>query len=143
MQRVSEASVRVDGELVGEIGPGLLVFLGITHDDSAPDALALARKIVQLRIFPDLSGKMNRSLTDAGGRLLIVSQFTLYGETAIGNRPSFSAAACAGKAEPLYADFVRFCRETGVTVETGRFGADMKVSLINDGPVTLMCSTGS
>ena len=143
MQRVSEASVRVDGHLVGEIGPGLLVFLGITHEDSAPDALALARKVVHLRIFPDLRGKMNRSVIDAGGRLLIVSQFTLYGETAKGNRPNYSAAARASKAEPLYVDFVRFCRETGITVETGRFGAHMQVSLINDGPVTLMCSTGN
>ena len=143
VQRVSEASVRVDGELVGRIGRGLLVFLGIKNGDSGTDARLLAQKVCRLRIFQDDAGKMNSSLIDVLGQLLIVSQFTLYGETAKGNRPSFSAAAPAGQAEPLYGNFVAFCKELGVAVETGKFQADMKVTLINDGPVTLLCSTDS
>jgi D-tyrosyl-tRNA(Tyr) deacylase len=138
VQRVSRASVTVDGEIVGAIGDGVLVLLGITHSDTAEQSRWLADKIVNLRIFLDADGKMNRSLIDAAGALLAVSQFTLYGDAQKGRRPSFIAAARPEHAEPLCQKFVDAVREHGVRVETGRFSAMMKVELINDGPVTLI-----
>jgi D-tyrosyl-tRNA(Tyr) deacylase len=139
VQRVSEASVTVDGSIVGEIGQGLLVFLGVRHDDTELQAKQLAQKVVQLRIFPDDEGKMNRSVRELSGALLIVSQFTLYGNAQKGNRPSYTEAAKPDLALHLYHSFVKHCRETGITVETGTFQAHMQVRLINDGPVTLLC----
>lgn len=138
IQRVSRASVTVDGEVIGSIGDGVLVLLGVTHTDSIEQARWLADKIVNLRIFLDADGKMNRSLIDTGGALLAVSQFTLYGDAQKGRRPSFIDAARPEHAEPLCQKFVEAVREHGVRVETGRFGAMMQVELINDGPVTLI-----
>jgi D-tyrosyl-tRNA(Tyr) deacylase len=131
VQRVSGASVSVDGELLARIGPGLLVLLGVTHSDTLEDADRLAARVRALRVFPDDGGRMNAPLGDR--ELLCVSQFTLYGETRRGNRPSYSAAAPAPLAEPLYE---RFCQAAGA--RRGRFGADMAVALVNDGPVTLL-----
>ena len=138
IQRVSEARVKVEGAVLGEIGPGLLALLGIAKPDTAADAEFLAEKILNLRVFPDEAGKMNRSLLDTGGALLVVSQFTLYGDCSRGRRPSFDAAAPAEQARPLYEHFVEVARRSGVRVETGVFQAHMEVSLVNDGPVTLM-----
>jgi D-tyrosyl-tRNA(Tyr) deacylase len=131
VQRVSRASVTVDGDLVAEIGPGLLVFLGVTHDDSEPQADRLADKVRALRVFPDAEGRMNEPLGDR--ETLCVSQFTLYGDARRGNRPSYVAAAPPEHAEPLYE---RFCERLGA--RRGVFGALMQVELVNDGPVTLM-----
>jgi D-tyrosyl-tRNA(Tyr) deacylase len=139
VQRVSEASVAVQGSVRGHIGTGLLVLLGIRSDDTPRRAELLARKVVQLRIFPDQDGKMNRSLLDISGEILVVSQFTLYGGTEKGNRPSYSQAARPEIAEPLYEYFLKVCRDRGVSVSTGMFQAYMQVRLVNDGPVTLMC----
>ncbi|MBV9303639.1 MAG: D-tyrosyl-tRNA(Tyr) deacylase [Acidobacteriaceae bacterium] len=141
VQRVSEASVFVDRSLAGQIKRGLLVLLGIKFDDTRDRAELLARKVIQLRIFPDDVGKMNRSLADISGELLVVPQFTLYGETSKGNRPSYSEAARPEIAEPLYEYFVTICRDFGISVSTGVFQAHMEVRLVNDGPVTLMCYT--
>ena len=139
VQRVSHASVRIDGAIVGEIGRGFLLLVGITHTDTKADADYLAKKVAQLRIFEDEAGKMNRALQDIGGAVLSVSQFTLYGDCAHGNRPSFVDAARPEQAKPLYDYFNRQLREAyGLRVETGHFGADMKVELINDGPVTIL-----
>lgn len=139
VQRVSHASVRIDGAIVGEIGRGFLLLVGITHTDTKADADYLAKKVAQLRIFEDEAGKMNRALQDVGGAVLSVSQFTLYGDCTHGNRPSFVDAARPEQALPLYDYFNRQLREAyGLRVETGRFGADMKVELINDGPVTIL-----
>jgi D-tyrosyl-tRNA(Tyr) deacylase len=138
IQRVSRAAVTVDGETVGKIGTGLLVLLGVTHTDTPADARWLAEKIVGLRIFNDADGKMNLGVTDVGGAVLVVSQFTLYGEAQKGRRPSFVAAARPEQAIPLYEAFVNGIRALGVPVETGRFGATMAVELVNDGPVTLI-----
>lgn len=139
VQRVSHASVRIDGAIVGEIGRGFLLLVGITHTDTKADADYLAKKVAQLRVFEDEAGKMNRALQDVGGAVLSVSQFTLYGDCAHGNRPSFVDAARPEQAKPLYDYFNRQLRETyGLRVETGHFGADMKVELINDGPVTIL-----
>jgi D-tyrosyl-tRNA(Tyr) deacylase len=138
VQRVSRASVRVDGAVVGSIDSGLLVLLGVTHTDGLEQARRLAEKIVHLRLFPDGDGKMNRSVLDVGGAVLAVSQFTLYGDAQKGRRPGFIAAARPEQAEPLYEQFVSAVREHGVRVETGRFGAMMQVELVNDGPVTLV-----
>jgi D-aminoacyl-tRNA deacylase len=143
IQRVTGASVRVDGRVVGEIGPGLLVLLGVAKTDSEKDSVFLAEKIVNLRIFADQAGKMNRSLIDSGGALLAVSQFTLYGDTRKGRRPSFDAAAPAETARALYESFVAAARSHGVRVETGVFQAHMEVSLVNDGPVTLLVESTS
>jgi D-tyrosyl-tRNA(Tyr) deacylase len=143
VQRVSEASVLVQGSVTGQIGRGLLVLLGIRSDDSHARAELLARKVVQLRIFPDDQGKMNRSLLDSSGELLVVPQFTLYGDTDKGNRPSYSKAAAPELAEPLYEYFVKVCRDKSVPVSTGVFQAHMQVRLVNDGPVTLMCYSES
>ena len=138
LQRVTEARVRVAGEVLGAIGPGLLVLLGVTQSDTIQNAHWLAEKIVGLRIFNDDDGKMNRSVTDIGGGVLIVSQFTLYGDCRKGRRPSFIAAAPPEIAIPLYEAFIAAVRSEGVPVATGRFGAMMQVELVNDGPVTLI-----
>ena len=138
VQRVSQASVTVENETVGQIGCGFLVLLGVGSDDTPADADYLAKKIVGLRVFEDDAGKMNRGLLDVGGDLLVVSQFTLWGDCRKGRRPSFVAAAPPEQADKLYQHFVAVARSEGVNVETGRFRADMKVSLINDGPVTLL-----
>jgi D-tyrosyl-tRNA(Tyr) deacylase len=141
VQRVSEASVEVDHAIVGQIGRGILVFLGVHERDTEADANYLAKKVIQLRIFPDSEGKMNLSLRDISGEIMVVSQFTLYGECRKGNRPSYSQAARPEVAVRLYEYFVRMCREMAVSVSTGIFQADMKVRLINDGPVTLFCAS--
>lgn len=138
IQRVSESSVAVNGDVVGSIGPGLMVLLGVTHEDTEKDADFLADKIINLRIFSDDAGKMNRSLLDIGGEILVVSQFTLYGDCRKGRRPSFIQAADPDKGNTLYEYYVEKVREKGVTTATGRFGAMMAVSLVNDGPVTLI-----
>jgi D-tyrosyl-tRNA(Tyr) deacylase len=137
VQRVTEARVRVDDAVLGEIGPGLCLLVGVTHDDSAATADKLAGKVWNLRIFDDADGVMNLSLPDAGGAVLVVSQFTLYGDTRKGRRPSWTAAAPPELAEPLVEAFASALHELGVTVATGRFGAYMQVELVNDGPVTL------
>ena len=138
VQRVSESSVTIDGEVVGNIGPGLMVLLGVTHEDTEKEADYLVDKIINLRIFSDDAGKMNRSLRDTQGEMLVVSQFTLYGDCRKGRRPSFIQAADPDKGNALYEYFVKKVREIGVTTATGRFGAMMDVSLVNDGPVTLI-----
>ncbi|MBP1727265.1 MAG: D-tyrosyl-tRNA(Tyr) deacylase [Deltaproteobacteria bacterium] len=138
VQRVREASVQVDGEMVGRIGRGLLVFLGVGQQDEAEDAVYLVDKVVNLRIFADDQGKMNRSLVDVGGALLVVSQFTLWGDCRKGRRPSFVAAAEPEKARALYQGFIHHAADLGVEVATGRFQELMLVSLVNDGPVTLL-----
>ena len=137
IQRVAHAQVNVDNECVGRIGKGLLVLLGVTHRDTAAQADKLARKLLGLRIFTDEAGKTNLSLADVGGSLLIISQFTLYADCRKGFRPSFTEAAAPEAAEALYEYFVRRCRESQLPVETGRFGAHMEVSLLNDGPFTV------
>jgi D-aminoacyl-tRNA deacylase len=136
IQRVSQASVQADQETLAEIGRGLLVFLGVGKNDTPGAARWMAEKIVRLRIFADDQDKMNRSVQDIGGSVLVVSQFTLYGDTRHGNRPGFDLAAAPSAAEPLYELFCQELRRTGVTVQTGRFAASMKVGLVNDGPVT-------
>ncbi len=138
LQRVTSADVRVDGTLVGSIGPGILVLLGVGQDDEEDDALRLARKTSELRIFADEAGRMNRSLLDIGGGALVVSQFTLYGDVRKGRRPSFVKAASPEKAAVLYERFCEALRERGIPVETGRFQAMMAVRLTNDGPVTIL-----
>ncbi len=138
LQRVTQASVDVGGETVGEIGPGLLVLLGVARDDAAEAADYLADKIVNLRIFSDEYGKMNRSLIDTGGKMLVVSQFTLYGDVRRGRRLSYTEAAEPDKANALYEYFIARVRALGVAVETGVFQAMMAVSLVNDGPVTIL-----
>ena len=137
VQRVSEARVRVDDEVIGEIEHGLLVFVGVTHDDSVAQASKIADKIANLRVFTDDDDKMNLSVLDIDGSVLVVSQFTLYGDTRKGRRPAYVEAARPEVAEPLCDAVVDALRQLGVPVETGRFRADMKVELINDGPVTL------
>jgi len=138
IQRVKKSSVKADDEIVGQIGRGLLVLLGVAKTDSAEDADYLANKIVNLRIFEDEAGKMNRSLLESDGDLLAVSQFTLLADCSKGRRPSFIAAAAPDKAAELYEKFVAAVRRRGVAVQTGRFRAMMEVALINDGPVTLI-----
>ena len=138
VQRVSRAKVTVNGELTGEIGPGLLVLLGVGQDDTEADAIYLAEKIAGLRVFEDDQGKMNRSVQDAGGSVLAVSQFTLYGDVRRGKRPSFDAAAPPEKARQLYESFVEQIRARGLRCETGRFQAMMQVELVNEGPVTIL-----
>lgn len=138
VQRVRRASVTIDGATAGEIGGGLLVLLGVTHADTEEQGRWLAEKIVGLRIFGDAEGKMNRDVTEAGGAVLVVSQFTLYGDCRKGRRPSFIDAAPPPIAIRLYEAFVNAIRAQGVPVATGRFGADMQVELVNDGPVTLI-----
>jgi D-tyrosyl-tRNA(Tyr) deacylase len=138
LQRVTEARVIVDQAVTGEIGRGLLVFLGVSKLDTEADAEFVAQKVLTLRIFEDENGKMNRSILDTGGGLLVVSQFTLYGDCRKGRRPSFDDAAPAEQARALYEHFVAVARRSPLRVETGIFQADMAVSLINDGPVTLI-----
>jgi D-tyrosyl-tRNA(Tyr) deacylase len=138
LQRIAEASVEADGKKVGSIGQGILVFVGITHSDTTSHASWLANKLVNLRIFEDSQGKLNRSLIDKQGAALIISQFTLYADCNEGRRPSFTQAAQPEVAEPLYEMFVEEVRRTGISVVTGIFGAYMKVNLINDGPITIM-----
>jgi D-tyrosyl-tRNA(Tyr) deacylase len=142
LQRVTQARVAVAGDITGEIGAGLLALLGVAKNDSEADADFLVEKIVNLRIFADEDQKMNRSLLDSGGALLVVSQFTLYGDCRKGRRPSFDLAAPAEQARSLYEYFVTKAQETGIRVETGVFQASMAVSLINDGPVTLLLESG-
>ncbi|WKV49110.1 D-aminoacyl-tRNA deacylase [Dickeya fangzhongdai] len=136
IQRVSGASVTVDGAVIGEIDHGLLVLLGIEQGDDEQKAARLCEKVIGYRIFSDDNGKMNLNVQQAGGSLLVVSQFTLAADTQKGMRPSFSRGAAPAEADRLYQYFVGQCRERGLTTETGRFAADMKVSLVNDGPVT-------
>lgn len=138
VQRVKQASVRVHDESVGEIGPGLLIFLGVGEDDTEEDAVYLAEKVLGLRIFADDGGRFNRSVMDVQGALLVVSQFTLWGDCRKGRRPSFSRSARPEKAEPLYELFIKKITTAGLPVASGRFQEMMEVSLINDGPVTLL-----
>ena len=142
IQRVTAARVVVDGVVTGEIGAGMLVLLGVAKTDAEADAAFVAEKILNLRIFEDDVGKMNRSILDVGGALLVVSQFTLYGDCRKGRRPSFDAAAPAEQARTLYEHFVELVRRSPLRVETGIFQADMAVSLTNDGPVTLLVESG-
>ena len=137
LQRVSKAEVRVDGRVTGQIGAGLLLLVGITHSDGSEQLTWMADKVVGLRIFSDAEGKLNLSVADVGGGVLVVSQFTLYGDSAKGRRPSFIDAARPEQAMPLYEQFVTLLRDRGLTVATGEFGAMMDVELVNDGPVTL------
>lgn len=137
LQRVARAEVRVQRQVVGRIERGLLLFVGFTHADTAEQLAWMAEKVVGLRIFPDDEDKMNRSVVDAGGALLVVSQFTLYGDAIKGRRPSFVDAARPEIAVPLYERFIALLRERAVPVETGTFGESMQVELVNDGPVTL------
>ena len=138
LQRVSHASVTVEEKVIGKIQRGFLLLVGVTHDDAMEDMEYLVRKIVQMRIFEDEEAKLNRSIQDIGGEILSVSQFTLYAETKKGNRPSFSKAAPGDFAIEMFEQFNGLLRETGIPVETGQFGADMKVELLNDGPVTIL-----
>lgn len=138
IQRVEHASVAVEGKIVGAIGPGALVFLGVTHTDTEEQGVWLANKLINLRIFEDEQGKLNRSLLDQKGEVLIISQFTLYGDCADGRRPSFTEAARPELAIPLYEHFIAQVRKSGLNTQTGIFGAHMKVSLLNEGPVTLV-----
>lgn len=138
IQRVSTAKVEVQGRTVGRIGPGLAVLVAVCAGDTDRDLAFIRKKILQLRIFPDEAGRMNRSLLDAGHSILLVSQFTLYGDCRKGNRPSFSRAAPPTAAREVYRRLAESLREAGVVVETGRFGAMMALSLVNDGPVTLI-----
>jgi D-aminoacyl-tRNA deacylase len=138
LQRSKNAKVTVNGEIVGEIESGLVLLVGVTHEDGEEDAVYLADKVVNLRIFEDENGKMNHSLLDKGGQILSVSQFTLYGDCRKGRRPNFMEAAKPEQAEKLYEFFNEELRKKGISVETGIFGAMMDVSLINDGPVTLI-----
>lgn len=141
VQRASRARVTVDAKVAGEIGSGMLVFLGVGREDDEKDADFLAEKITNLRIFPDADRKMNLSLLDAGGAMLVVSQFTLQGDCRKGRRPAFTAAAPPEKAEPLYERFIARVEERGAPVASGRFGAVMEVEIVNDGPVTLLLDT--
>ena len=138
VQRVKEAKVEVDGKLISKIDNGFLVLLGITHTDTEKNADYLVKKLCNLRVFEDENGKMNLSIKQIEGKLLIVSQFTLYADTTGGNRPSFIEAAKPEQANELYEYFCKKCIEAGIEVQKGIFGADMQVSLVNDGPVTIM-----
>ena len=138
VQRVSQATVLVDGQMVGKIGPGLCCLVGVTHDDDRDKALKLAAKLWHLRVFADENGHMNRSVADTSREVLVVSQFTLYGDTRKGRRPSFIAAAAPDQATRLIDELVDELRRLGATMATGSFGANMQVELTNDGPVTLM-----
>ena len=139
IQRVTEANVKIDGTVAGEIGSGLMILVGIEEADGADDIAWLTKKIVNLRIFDDENGVMNRSILDCGGDILLISQFTLHALTAKGNRPSYIKAAKPEISVPLYEAFIKSLEEAmGKSIETGRFGADMKVSLINNGPVTIL-----
>lgn len=138
VQRVLNANVKVNGDTVGKIGKGLLVFLGIGEDDDNKDLEYMVEKILGLRIFEDTNSKMNLSLLNVEGEILVISQFTLYGDVRKGKRPSFSSSARPEMAESMYNKFIAMCKERGIKAEEGIFGADMKVELINDGPVTIL-----
>ncbi|MBN1979262.1 MAG: D-tyrosyl-tRNA(Tyr) deacylase [Anaerolineae bacterium] len=138
VQRVSKATVSVEGQVVGQIGRGVVVLVGVAHGDAQEQAEWLARKVAGLRIFEDSAGKMNASLLDVGGAALVISQFTLYADARKGRRPSFTDAALPEAAEPLVADFAQVLRDEGVPVETGVFQAHMLVEIHNDGPVTIL-----
>jgi D-tyrosyl-tRNA(Tyr) deacylase len=142
LQRVSSASVTIDGEVTGEIGAGFCLLAGYAPDDTPEVVSWLAEKVAGLRLFSDAEGKMNLGLSDVGGALLVISQFTLYGDASRGRRPSFIGAARPEVAIPLHEHFMAELRARGLTVRTGRFGADMKVALVNDGPVTLILERG-
>ena len=142
LQRVNSASVSIEGSVVGEINQGFLLLVGVGPDDTRDDASYLARKIAGMRIFNDENGKMNLSINQVGGKILSVSQFTLFADTKKGNRPSFTGAASPEAANKLYEEFNEILRtEYGLIVETGEFGADMRVNLVNDGPVTILLDT--
>jgi D-tyrosyl-tRNA(Tyr) deacylase len=141
LQRTSEASVRIGDDVVASIGPGLMILVGVSHDDDTVIADALARRVTELRIFRDAEGRTNLSLTDVRGEVLVVSQFTLFADTSRGRRPGFTDAASPEQAQRLYERFVAALREHDVRVETGRFGAEMAVSLVNDGPFTIWLDT--
>ncbi len=142
IQRVTHANVKVDGNITGQIEDGLMILLGVTHDDTEAEARALAKKAIELRIFNDNNGKMNLSVMDIGGKVLVISQFTLYADCSHGRRPSFIKAAKPEPAEQLYEKFCGYLSEYGIKdVQKGIFGADMKVSLLNDGPVTIILDT--
>jgi len=141
VQRVTEARVRVEGNVIGEIGPGLCVLVGVTHDDTEDAARKLADKVWHLRVFDDADGVMNLPLSATGGGTLVVSQFTLYGDTRRGRRPSWAAAAPPARAEGLVEEFAQGLRDLGAPVATGQFAARMQVELVNDGPVTLLIET--
>jgi D-tyrosyl-tRNA(Tyr) deacylase len=141
LQRVTRASVRVEGETVGEIGPGLLVLLGVARDDAEEDARYLVEKVLNLRVFDDAEGRMNLSVSESGGALLVISQFTLYGDVRRGRRPSWFEAAPPELAERLYEFFVAEARRAGAPVETGSFRRMMEVELVNDGPVTILADS--
>jgi D-tyrosyl-tRNA(Tyr) deacylase len=143
VQRVREARVTVGDECVGAIGLGLAVLVGVTHADAPADAERLGRKVAALRVFDDEHGQMNRGLDDVGGAMLVVSQFTLYGDCRKGRRPAFVDAARPAQARALYERFVDVVRDAGVPVQTGRFQAHMQVALVNDGPVTLLLDSGT
>ncbi len=143
-QRTTNATVRIDGNIVGHIDQGFMLLVGITHTDTQDDADYIAKKVAQLRVFEDADGKMNLSIKDIKGAILSISQFTLYGDVRHGNRPSFIQAARPEQAQPLYDYFnTRLRTEYGLHVETGRFGADMKVDFINDGPVTILIDSAN
>jgi len=141
IQRVKHASVTVDREIIGQIDQGLLVLFAVHVDDTDDKIEKMAQKILKLRIFEDKEGKMNRSVTDYSGSILVVSQFTLYGDATSGNRPSFIESARPEKAIPMYEAFIEMLKQSGLKVETGRFGAEMDVALVNDGPVTILMDT--
>jgi len=141
IQRVKQASVSTDGKIVGSIGKGIVILLAITKDDTIEEVRKLAEKCISLRIFEDMNGKFNHSLSDVGGQSLIISQFTLYANTKKGRRPSFTDAASKAVTEPLYEKFVSAFRESGIHTETGIFGTKMLVNIENDGPVTLIVET--
>ncbi|MGY3437587.1 MULTISPECIES: D-aminoacyl-tRNA deacylase [unclassified Marinovum] len=141
LQRVSEAAVRVDGTVIGHCGPGLLILICAMQGDTEAEATKLATKAARLRIFPDENGKMNRAITDINGEALVISQFTLAADTSRGNRPGFSAAAPPETGEALYLAFAEALRSQNIATQTGQFGADMKVSLTNDGPITIWLDT--
>ena len=141
LQRVKHAKVTIDGRVSGEIGTGFLILLGVAPEDTPEEALYLAKKCVGLRVFEDENDKMNLALADVGGKILAVSQFTLYADCRKGKRPNFTRAAKGDQARELYEYFVDCCRGLGVETQTGEFGADMKVDLLNDGPVTIMMDT--
>ncbi len=141
IQRVKHSSVTVDGKILGEIGNGLLVLLGVTHTDTEKEVNWMASKVKDLRIFEDAEGKMNLGLEDIKGELLVISQFTLYGNCIKGRRPGFTEAARPDLAEPLYKKFLEKCKSFGIKTECGEFGADMKVELLNDAPVTMIIDT--
>lgn len=138
VQRVLESNLKIDGKEVSKIGKGLIIFLGITHEDTLLEARVLAEKISKLRIFEDENGKMNLSAKDVGGSFHIISQFTLYADCHHGNRPSFINAALPDKANELYMQFIEECKKLDIRTETGVFGADMKINYTNDGPITIM-----